>query len=94
MQKKTNEVAVLKKFFVYKDYRGKAFGIGTELYKEFIDFAKKQGFSKIILDTPSKATRSHRFYKKVGFMEIDKKDLPIQYDFSDRDSLIFELTLL
>ncbi|WGG44698.1 GNAT family N-acetyltransferase [Rossellomorea sp. DA94] len=93
LQKENNEVAVLKKFFVYKDYRGKEYGIGTDLYKELIEFAKKNGFSKIVLDTPAKATRSHSFYKKVGFMEIDKKDLPIQYDFSDRDSLIFELNL-
>lgn len=93
LQKKTNEVAVLKKFFVYKDYRGKDFGIGTGLYQALLDFAKKQGFSKVILDTPSKATRSHNFYKNVGFKEITKKDLPIKYDYPDRNSLIFELGL-
>lgn len=93
LQKETNEVAVLKKFFVYKEYRGKEFGIGTDLYKALIDFAKKQGLSKIILDTPSKATRSHSFYKKVGFNEIAKEDLPIRYDYPDRNSLIFELDL-
>ncbi|MEH7113267.1 GNAT family N-acetyltransferase [Neobacillus niacini] len=93
LQRKNKEVAVLKKFFVYKDYRGKEMGIGTSLYEALLDFAKKQGFSKIILDTPSKATRSHAFYKKVGFKEIDKEHLPIQYDYPDRDSLIFELPL-
>lgn len=93
LQKKTNEVAVLKKFFVYKDYRGKDIGIGTGLYEALLNFVKKQRFTKVILDTPSKATRSHGFYKKVGFKKIDKEDLPIQYDYSDRDSLIFELDL-
>ncbi len=93
LQRKTNEIAVLKKFFVYKDYRGKEFGIGRGLYKALLDFATKQGFSKVILDTPSKATRSHSFYKKVGFKEIAKEDLPIKYDYPDRDSLIFELDL-
>ena len=93
LQKKTNEVAVLKKFFVYKNYHGKEIGIGTGLYEALLDFAKKQGFSKIILDTPSKATRSHSFYKKVGFKKIDKEDLPIQYDYPDRNSFIFELDL-
>ncbi|MEH7549438.1 GNAT family N-acetyltransferase [Neobacillus vireti] len=93
LQKKTNEVAVLKKFFVYKDYRGKEFGVGTGLYKALLDFANKQGFSKVILDTPSIATRSHSFYKKVGFKEIVKEDLEIKYDYPDRDSLIFELDL-
>ncbi|MNY29254.1 acetyltransferase [compost metagenome] len=93
LQKKNKEVAVLKKFFVYKDYRGKEFGTGKKLYEALLNFAKKQGFSKIILDTPSKATRSHGFYKKVGFKEIDKEDLPIKYDYPDRNSIIFLLEL-
>jgi len=93
LQRKTKGVAVLKKFFVYKDYRGKEFGTGKKLYEALLDFAKKQGFSKIILDTPSKATRSHGFYKKVGFKEIDKEDLPIKYDYPDRNSIIFLLEL-
>jgi N-acetylglutamate synthase-like GNAT family acetyltransferase len=94
LQKKNNEVAVLKKFFVYEAYRGKEFGIGARLYETLIDFAQKHKFSKVILDTPSKATRSHSFYKKAGFNEITKENLPIQYDYADRDSLIFELDLL
>lgn len=93
LQKKTSEVAILKKFFVYEDYRGKKLGIGTRLYEALLGFMQKHRFSKVILDTPSKATRSHSFYKKVGFKEIAKKDLPIRYDYPDRDSLIFELTL-
>ncbi|KWX69871.1 GNAT family N-acetyltransferase [Paenibacillus jilunlii] len=93
LQRKTKGVAVLKKFFVYKDYRGKEFGTGKKLYEALLDFAKKQGFSKIILDTPSKATRSHGFYNKVGFKEIDKEDLPIKYDYPDRNSIIFLLEL-
>ncbi|AIQ68695.1 GNAT family N-acetyltransferase [Paenibacillus graminis] len=94
LQKKTDDIAVLKKFFVYKDYRGKELAIGTGLYETMLDFAQKHRFSKVILDTPSKATRSHSFYKKVGFKEITKSDLPIQYDYPDRDSLIFMLDLI
>ncbi|MEK5035091.1 GNAT family N-acetyltransferase [Paenibacillus sp. FSL R7-0302] len=94
LQKKTDDIAVLKKFFVYKDYRGKELAIGTGLYEAMLDFAQKHRLSKVILDTPSKATRSHSFYKKVGFKEITKGDLPIQYDYPDRDSLIFMLDLI
>jgi len=93
LQRKTDEVAVLKKFFVYKDYRGKKIGIGTGLYEALLDFVKMKGYSNVILDTQSKATRSHGFYKKVGFKQIDKEDLPIQYDYPDRNSLIFLLEL-
>lgn len=93
LQKQTNEVAVLKKFFVDKNYRGKTFGLGTMLYDELLEFTKEQGFTTVILDTPSKATRSHGFYKKVGFQQIDKDSLPVQYDYPDRDSLLFQLNV-
>ncbi|ANE48179.1 GCN5 family acetyltransferase [Paenibacillus swuensis] len=93
LQKQTDEVAILKKFFVYNEYRGKELAIGRGLYEASLDFAQKHGFSKLILDTPSIASRSHNFYKKVGFKEIAKEDLPIQYDYPDRDSLIFKLDL-
>ncbi|GIM29299.1 hypothetical protein CPJCM30710_19650 [Clostridium polyendosporum] len=58
-----------------------------------LDFAKNQSLSIIILDTPSKANRSHSFYKKVGFKQIPKEALPIPYEYPDRDSLIFRLDL-
>ncbi|MEH7215750.1 GNAT family N-acetyltransferase, partial [Priestia megaterium] len=93
LQKKTDDIAILKKFFVYKDYRGKELGTGKKLYEALLDFAKNQGFSTVILDTPSQATRSHSFYKKVGFKKITKENLPIKYDYPDRDSFIFLLEL-
>jgi N-acetylglutamate synthase-like GNAT family acetyltransferase len=94
LQNKTKEVAVLKKFFVYKEYRGREHGVGMKLYNSLLDFAKNQNILTIILDTPSKGNRSHNFYKKVGFMEISKDALPISYEYPDRDSLIFRLDLL
>lgn len=89
LQIKEDNVAVLKKFFVYKEYRGKEYNLGLSLYKHLLNFAKEKGISKIILDTPSVAKRSHSFYKKVGFIQISKQDLPIKYDYPDRDSLLF-----
>lgn len=93
LQIKENNVAVLKKFFVYDGYRGKKYNIGLSLYNKLLNFAKEKGISKIILDTPSVAKRSHSFYKKVGFMQISKKDLPIKYDYPDRNSLLFLLNI-
>lgn len=93
LQKKSDEIAVLKKFFVHNKYRGKENGVGVSLYNFLLSFAKEKGFSKIVLDTPSVATRSHSFYRKVGFREITKEDLPIQYDYPDRNSLLFLLEI-
>jgi len=44
-----------------------------------------------VLDTPSVATRSHAFYKRMGFKQISEADLPVQYDYPNRNSLFFRL---
>lgn len=93
LQRKTDTVAVLKKFFVYPDHRGREHGIGSGLYEALLAFAEAAGLATIVLDTPSVATRSHSFYRKVGFVEIDADDLPVHYDYPDRDSLLFALDL-
>lgn len=43
LQKKNKEVAVLKKFFVYKDYRGKEFGIGKSFMKFCLVLLRNKG---------------------------------------------------
>lgn len=91
--KLTDDVAVLKKFFVDSRFRGKDYSFGAKLYDKLLSFAKRKGFRYIILDTPSVATRSHNFYRKVGFRVIEKEELPAQYTYPDRDSLLFLLEI-
>lgn len=45
----------------------------------------------LILDTPSVAHTSHKFYEKAGFYRIS--DSPIEYHYLDRDSLLYLLDL-
>lgn len=82
---------VLKKFFIKKEYRGK--GYSKLLYNELLKFAKENKFKKILLDTPSVAERSHNFYRKVGFLEITKNELKVNYKYPDRDSKLFLLEI-
>ena len=82
---------VLKKFFVAKKYRSK--GVGFALYKTFLAYAKEHGFEHVVLDTPSVAKASHRFYEKAGFVRIDKTQLPFEYTYPDRASLLYLLTM-
>ena len=89
----SREIAVMKKFFVLSCYRGRKVGISARLYDAFISFAKSNGIETIVLDTPSVATRSHKFYLSVGFTEISRAELPMPYDFPERDTLFFRLTL-
>ncbi|MBP3965061.1 GNAT family N-acetyltransferase [Paenibacillus lignilyticus] len=91
LQRLTEDLYILKKFFIYNEYRGKACSIG--LFNEAVIYAKQRDIKTIILDTPSIATRSHRFYEKNGFKEISKHDLPVTYDYPDRDSLLYRLDL-
>ncbi|MCM3629094.1 GNAT family N-acetyltransferase [Paenibacillus glycanilyticus] len=91
LQKLWQDFYILKKFFIYKEYRGKTFSEG--LFNEVVLYAKHHGIKTIILDTPSIATRSHRFYEKKGFERISEHDLPVRYDYPDRNSLLYRLTL-
>lgn len=54
---KPDGYAVLKKFFVHKDYRSQK--IGLKLYLTLLDFAKSHGVKHIFLDTPAAAKQSH-----------------------------------
>lgn len=83
--------AVLKKFFVKKELRSQK--VGLALYNELLKYAKDAGVKHIILDTPSVAHASHRFYENAGFKRTDFEHLPIHYEFPDRDSLLYILDL-
>lgn len=93
LMRKSPEVGVMKKFFVRAPYRGRQHGVAAALYKDMLDFAKAENLTSIILDTPSSATRSHAFYRSVGFRIISKDELPVKYQYPDRDSLLMMLDL-
>ena len=81
----------MKKFFVKKKYRSQR--VGLALYKKLLEFAEAANVQYIILDTPSFAHASHRFYEKAGFRKIDKIELPVPYEYPDRDSILYMLDL-
>ena len=83
--------AILKKFFVKKEFR--SCKVGLALYNELIKFAHDSKICHIILDTPSVARASHKFYEKAGFRRVQKEELPIVYLYPDRESLLYMLDL-
>lgn len=88
---KEQNCAVMKKFFVKKEYRSQK--IGLALYKELLKFAMKKDIRHIILDTPSVAHESHKFYENAGFEKIDVTELPISYTYPDRESILYMLEI-
>jgi len=93
LQIKTPQVAVLKKFFVSAAWRGAGMGCASRLFDELMSHAGRNGITTIVLDTPSVSVRSHQFYKRQGFVQVTAADLPVRYDFPDRNSLFFRLDL-
>lgn len=88
-----NNIAVLKKFFVEEQYRGKPHHLGQQLYFTLLDFAKNKGIKTLILDTPKNTERAHKFYIKAGFRQIEEKDLPVHYNYPYSDSDFFILDI-
>lgn len=86
-----NRNAVLKKFFVRSDWRNKK--IGYALYEKLIACLEDRKYKRVLLDTPSVATASHRFYEKAGFRKISKENLPFHYEYPDRNSYLYLLEL-
>jgi N-acetylglutamate synthase-like GNAT family acetyltransferase len=84
---------VVKKFFVNQNFRGRDRGVSAQLFSALIEFAHAHGFKAIFLDTPSVATRSHAFYRRAGFVPVSRSELPVPYEYPDRDSILFMLDL-
>lgn len=82
---------VLKKFFVDKNYRSKR--VGYALYMKLEQFSRENKIHTIVLDTPSVAKESHRFYERSGFRKIDKSVLPFKYEYPDKESYLYLLEL-
>lgn len=88
---KERQCATMKKFFVKKEFRSRK--VGLALYHELIKFAKASDVRHIILDTPSVAKASHKFYEKAGFHKVRAAQLPIVYTYPDRDCFLYMLDL-
>lgn len=88
-----DQVAVLKKFFVYEKYQGEPVHLGQKLYAAFLDFAKEKGFAAILLDTPYNTVRAHKFYEKAGFKKIAESELPVTFSHPYKDCDFFMLDL-
>ncbi|MBC7847684.1 MAG: GNAT family N-acetyltransferase [Flavobacterium sp.] len=93
LQNLDNHNGILRKMFVSKDYRGTEQKVAQTLFYTLINFSRGINLKMIWLDTPAIAVASHRFYKKNGFLQTDKLNLPDNYSFPDKNSKIYKLKL-
>jgi len=68
LHKLDNEIAELKRMWLLEEYHGQ--GIGYRLLMQLFDFARKQKYARIHLQTSPEQIRALDFYRKVGFYEI------------------------
>ena len=93
LQKLNPDCGILRKLFLKGAYRGGQYGIASRLLSALLVEAEALGLSRILLDTPAVAKASHSFYRKNGFIEISPEEIPSDYSYIDRDSLLFSLEL-
>lgn len=86
-QTNTHDIFPIKKFFIYIENRGMELSFGQELLDVILEYARQQGATTIFLDTPAIAKRSQHFFEENGLVAITKHDLPIRYEYPDRNSL-------
>ena len=60
-----------------KEYRRK--GIGKNIIKKAIEYAKEQNCYKILLQSGNKRTEAHKFYESIGFDGESKKAFEIRF---------------
>lgn len=74
----SQEEAELKRLFIKTAYRRK--GLGSAMLQRLINFAKKQGFQRVVLNTLRTNIPSIELYKKHDFKEISSFYRPTSID--------------
>jgi putative acetyltransferase len=68
LRKLDEDTAELKRMWLLEEYHGQ--GIGYCLLMRLFNFARKQKYARIRLQTSPEQVRALDFYRKVGFYEI------------------------
>ncbi len=84
-----NDFGILKNMMLAKEFRGKEFEISKKLLETAIEWCKKNSVSKLYLGTMSQFIAAQSFYKKNGFKQISKNELPNNFLINSLDTLFF-----
>ena len=64
------EICELQKMYFLPEARGR--GIGAEMMKKFIDYAREEGFEQCYLETLPYMERARKLYGRTGFRSLEK----------------------
>ena len=86
-----NGQSALRKMFVHRDYRGKVKRVGQLLLDTVIIWCRQKEISEIYLGTIDILVAAQQFYLKNGFVEVEKKGLPLNFPVMRVDNRFFKL---
>lgn len=85
-----DNIGCIRKMFVKKEYRGKHFSIAQNLLNRLTAWALGHGFTNVYLGTIERLEAAIAFYKKNGFTQIAKQNLPAAFPIMPVDTHFFE----
>ena len=86
----SSDQAALRKMFVAKNFRGKEIGTAQKLFDTLLSWSKEKMFREIYLGTLGHMHAAHGFYRRNGFVEIRKEELPGKFPLVHVDSMFFK----
>jgi GNAT superfamily N-acetyltransferase len=84
-----NQQVALRKMFVSKLFRGKPHNTGQLLMDEAFRWMVSKNVKEVILGTLDKFIAAQRFYRRNGFFEIAKENLPPNFPRMTLDNMFF-----
>jgi len=88
----SDDFGAIRKMFVKKEYRGKAYGIAQLLLETLIAYSKEIGLKSLYLGTKDVLQAALRFYEKNGFSLIEKTELPKDFPIMPVDNVFYRLS--
>ncbi len=81
--------AVMRKFMVHPNWRGKAAGVALALNDAFESHARDEGVTQIVLSTVEPTKAAQRFYLRMGYETLERSDLPKAFAPGVLDTIFF-----
>lgn len=79
----------VRKMFVAAAFRGSQHGVAGRLLDTLLCWCQQKHMREIYLGTTEQFKAAQRFYRKNGFIEIDKQALPARFPLMAVDSVFF-----
>lgn len=88
-----HHAAAMRKMFVAKEFRGKEWGVGQQLLEYLEKTCLQKDIQDVYLGTFHVLEAAQKFYKKNGYIQIEKVALPSYFPLMQVDDVFFHKTL-